>query len=156
MFDSPKTQHPLSAKLAPLETSTLDAMYQIFEQIGKFWDNVADSSVYKTRLFAFMGNRIDIDPLYRQYYTTAQATMADLVAQHGTDKAYEILFTDASANRSPPSTPLAITRQKVSNEFIALQLSLGGFQAFGGALNYPGYFGGANVPGAPAPYRTFE
>ncbi len=57
--------------------------------------------------------------------------------------------------QTPPVTPFQLTRQYVSNELIALQLSLGGFLRWG-AINYPGYFGGANVPGMPAPYRTME
>jgi hypothetical protein len=149
-----KTQHPLSVNLPPLEGTVLNAMYQLFSQIGKFWRNIDDSSPYQARLFTFMANRIDIDPMYQQYYQTAQQVIEQLITQYGVDGAYQFLFTDATANQSPPTTPLAIARQKVSNEFIALQLSLGGFHAFGGALNYPGYFGGANVPGAPAPYRT--
>lgn len=154
MFEG-KTQHPLSAHLAPLEVSTLNAMWQLFTQIGKFWQNLEASADYQSQLTAFMGNRIDFDPLYHQYYTTAQQVIEQLIQEHGQEGAYTFLFTDPTANQSPPSTPLAITRQKVSNEFIALQLSLGGFKAFGGAINYPGYFGGANVPDEPAPYRTF-
>jgi hypothetical protein len=151
----PKTVHPLSRTLAPTDSDTRAAMWQLFDQIGRFWCNVADSTPYRSRLYSFMDNRIDFDPLYKQYYATAQKVMADLIAQRGEGPAYEFLFTDAAANQTPPSTLLALTRQKVSNEFIALQLSLGGCLAFG-ATNYPGYFGGANVPGMPPPYRTFE
>ncbi|WKV52474.1 MULTISPECIES: hypothetical protein [Dickeya] len=149
------TQHYLSAQLAPLGTTTLDAMWQLFVHIGKFWRNLDDSPTYQPLLYSFMANRIDIDPLYQQYYATAQTVIAQLIQEHGQESAYTFLFTDASANQPPALTPLTITRQKVSNEFVALQLSLGGFKSFGGALNYPGYFGGANVPGAPAPYRSF-
>jgi hypothetical protein len=154
MFEG-QSKHPLSSNLAPLDDSTLDAMWQLFAQLGKFWHNVEDSTPYQSRLFSFMANRIDFDPMYRQYYITAQQVIADLIAERGQAAAYQYLLTDPTANQTPPATPLAIARQKVSNEFIALQLSLGGFQAFGGALNYCGYFGGANVPGMPAPYRTF-
>ena len=54
--------------------------------------------------------------------------MIELVDTMGKDNAYRTLFTDKSANQSPPVTPLALVRQKVSNEFVAFQVSQGGFK----------------------------
>jgi hypothetical protein len=151
-----KARSPLGGSMAPPDEAVRKAMWRLFEQIGKFWKNIGDPSEYESRLYSFMSNRIAIDPLYVDYYATAQQVIEQLIADLGSEgAAFQHLFTDAQANASPPTTPIGITRQKVSNEFVALQMALGGFLSFG-ALNYPGYFGGANVPGAPVPYRTMD
>ncbi|MGM9480239.1 hypothetical protein ACS5PN_03500 [Roseateles sp. NT4] len=150
-----RAHHPLSDQLPIADDDVRRAMWALFVHIGKFWRNLDDAKPYESRLYSFMTNRVALDPNYKDYYATARAVIDQLIAEKGEDAAYEFLFTDAQANLAPPSTPLALTRQKVSNEFVALQMALGGFLAFG-ALNYPGYFGGANAPGAPVPYRPME
>ena len=77
-----------------------------------------------------------------------------LVSQYGA-KAYEQLFTQKprSAPAAPPQTEMEFVQQYVANEFIGLRLALGSFKSFG-AINYCGYFGGANIVGQPVPYRT--
>jgi hypothetical protein len=150
-----RAHHPLSAPGDTVAADVRETMWRLFEQIGKFWGNAADSRPFESRLYSFMANRVALNPLYTQYYATAKTVIDQLVAERGESAAYEYLFTDPLLNESPPVSPAALVRQLVSNEFIALQLALGGFLAFG-ATNYPGYFGGANVPGAPAPYRTME
>lgn len=150
-----KSQNPLSLLQAPLGDPVRQAMWRLFVQIGIFWRNVADASEYQTRFFSFLQNRIDLNPLYRGYYEMAASEIDALIAELGEEEAYRKLFTDAGANQAPPTTPLQVARQLVSNEFVALQLAMGGFKAFG-AENYCGYFGGANVPGAPVPYRAMD
>ncbi|AFY99441.1 hypothetical protein [Calothrix sp. PCC 6303] len=147
-------KHPLSTKLEPLSDKTFAAMWQIFVHIGKFWQNIDDPTPYKSQLYSFMLNRINLRPIYSDYYISAQEVMTQLITEKGEDEAYKYLFTDKDAAKAPPETFIAVTRQNVANEFIALQLSLGGFKAFG-AENYCGYIGGANIPSQPAPYRTF-
>ncbi|HET9627731.1 MAG TPA: hypothetical protein VFP84_40515 [Kofleriaceae bacterium] len=149
------SHHPLSERMAPLDPATWEALWQLFIQIGRFWGNVPEPEPYRTRFQTFITSRMELNPLYRELYIQARHVIEDLIAAHGVEPAYEVLFTDPLANLAPPATPLQFTRQYVSNELIALQLALGGFLAFG-ALNYPGYFGGGNVPGAPAPYRTMQ
>lgn len=103
-----------------------------------------------------MWNRIALLPLYLDYYKIAARVVSELIAKHSgnADMAYKELFTSEEASRAPPTTPLALTRQLVSNEFVTLHFALGGALAFG-ARNAPGYFGGANIPGNP-PYRPME
>ncbi|WP_371763444.1 hypothetical protein [Massilia sp.] len=146
--------HPLNWGAQPLGIEVYEAMFEIFEQVCTFWDNLANPHDFKSRLFIFMDNRISLRPEYKAIYVQAQRTMADLVDKLGREEAYRTLFTDKIANQSPPRTPLALVRQKVSNEFIAFQVSQGGFKAFSGAINYPSFIAGAFIPGEPAPYRT--
>ncbi|OSM05065.1 hypothetical protein [Magnetofaba australis] len=147
--------HPVSAELTPLEADDFDTLFQLFEQIGVFWGNMADSQNHRSQLYRFMQNRTALRPIYYEYYAMAAKTLNELIAQMGQQQAYVYLFTDQQINQKPATTPQAITRQYVSNEFVALQLSLGGFAAYG-AQNYPGYIGGGYISGQPAPYRTGE
>ena len=133
-----------------------EAMWRLFVAIGEFWKLGDDPRPYRLRLRAFMANRIRFSPLYRDFYIVARTVIDGLIAQTGDkDKAYEQLFTQKPrvAPTTPPQTPLEFVQQYVANEFIGLRLSLGSFKAFG-AINYCGYFGGANIEGQPVPYRT--
>ncbi|GAA3533677.1 hypothetical protein [Zobellella aerophila] len=150
-----QVRHPLTQSLDSLDGETFEAMFELFRQIGIFWRNLDDAEAYRSRLYAFMQNRINLRPIYHQYYQLARQTLDQLIAEQGQEQAYRLLFTDAQANQPPAETPLAVTRQKVSNEFVTFQLAQGGFRVFG-ADNYPGFIGGANIPGQPAPYRTAE
>ncbi|MDI9776165.1 hypothetical protein [Pseudomonas sp.] len=151
-----QVNHPANLGAEPLATEVYEAMYEVFEQISTFWGNLPAPQQYKSRLFVFMDNRIRLHPEYRSIYTQAKHTLDALIAEVGKAQAYKTLFTDPAANQSPPETPLALARQKVSNEFIAFQVSQGGFKAFTGAVNYLSYIAGAFIPGEPAPYRTTQ
>jgi hypothetical protein len=150
----PIAKHPLSPAVPDIDDDVFASMWDIFVNIGKFWGNMDDPAPHRSELYSFMLDRMRLQPVYRLYYVNARDTMQALIREHGSDGAYALLFTDQDAN-STLASPLAVTRQMVSNEFVALQLCLGGFKV-GGALNYCGYIGGANVPRAPVPYRVFE
>ena len=137
-----------------LDMQTVEDMWQLFVAICARWQNVSEPLAMKTRFLGFLSNRIELHPEYLSHYRTAAAVIAELRGVHG-ERTYEFVFTNPEANNAPPQTPLQITRQLVSNEFIALQLSLGGFKEFTGAINYPGYIAGWNGDG-PAPYRSYE
>lgn len=133
-----------------------ESMWELFEQIGKHWKtgDLPELKDAQSNLLVFMNNRIRLNPGYIHEYQNAAAVIAELTEELGKDKGYEKLFTDPFANQPNPVTRLARARRLVSNEFVLLQLALGGFKAFG-AENYLGYFGGANIKGN-TPYRTFE
>ncbi len=145
--------HPVSKTLPTLEPDVFDTLYELFEHIGRYWHNAEDSRNYQSELYIFIQNRINLYPIYQEYYRISSLTLRQLIEENGKEEAYQIVFTDPFANTPPVDSNLSIVRQKVSNEFVSLQLSLGGFKAFG-AKNYPGFIGGAYIPGKPAPYRT--
>jgi hypothetical protein len=136
-----------------LTPETVAGFWRLFVAICRQWDNVADPSTMQTRFRGFLGNRVERNPSYVMEYRNAVAVIAELTQERGEQEAYNFLLTNAEAAHSPPETPLQRARQRVANEFINLQLSLGGFRAFTGARNYPGYIAGVNGSG-PAPYRT--
>jgi len=147
--------HPISQNLERLDQEIFDTMFNLFEHIGVFWNNMDNSEPYRSELYVFMQNRINLYPIYQQYYQSAFNTINRMIVEMGEKQCYETIFTDPYANLPPVDSDLSIVRQKVSNEFIDFQLSIGGFKSFG-AKNYPSYIGGSFIPGQPVPYRTME
>lgn len=149
-----RARHPAGDRAQDLSQAVRDAMWELFVAVGTHWKTVQDPAPMRSRFDSFLDNRIALMPLYAEYYAIAHRVIESLKTGHGGDAgaAYAELFTREDANRQPPTTQLALTRQAVANEFVVLHTALGGFLAFG-PVNWPGYFGGANLPGRPAPYR---
>jgi hypothetical protein len=127
-------------------------MWRLFVAIGDFWSLPDDTSGYRGRLRAFMANRVSLDAAYLGYYALAAQMIEDLLATASTPaEGYAALFT-TKLSMSDPDPEMRAVKERVVDEFIAWRLALGGFRAFG-AENYRGYFGGANIPGEPIPYR---
>ena len=149
-----RVRHLLSPISVETSSDFDEAMWELFSAIGRFWKLTDDPGAYKLRLHSFMRNRIDFNPLYRDFYIVAKRVVESLVSKHGSAKGYEILFTQKSGLwGAPPETEIEFVQQYVVNELIGLRLALGGFKDFG-AVNYCGYFGGPNIEGEPPPYRT--
>jgi hypothetical protein len=129
-------------------------LWELFVSIGAFWELSPDCESHRSRFAGFLANRIRINPIYRDFYVVAKDVINEFKGQYA-DKAFEQLFTQKPrlVVPAPPQTRVEFVQQYVANEFIALHLALGGFKAFG-AINYCGYFGGANIEGQPVPYRT--
>ena len=136
------------------DSRTLARLWGLFVALGTHWQNNEDPESMKSNFLVFITNRIRLDPSYADEYRNAAAVLDELITELGETRAYEKLMTDPAANISPPATRIAHARQRVSNEFIALQLALGGFKAFG-ATNYLGYISGPNIAGQP-PYRIYR
>lgn len=151
-----RANNPFSALVVEEHEGVQQAMWALFVAIGDYWNLGDDPDSYRGRFTTFMENRISLNPLYREFYAGAKSLLDRLIADHGAARAYEIVFTqrDRKQPLAVPETELEFIQLYVADEFIALRLALGGFKAFG-ATNYCGYFGGANIPGQPVPYRTF-
>jgi hypothetical protein len=149
--------NPFDKEAINIDDAVFESMWKLFQAIGKFWSNEEHPENMKSSLLVFMQNRILLNCEYNKQYINAKEVIDELIDKNKGDEnlAYAFLFTNPGANIAPPTTKLAHTRQKVSNEFISLQLALGGFKVFGGAKNYLGYFGGANIEGN-TPYRTYK
>ena len=138
-----------------IDSTLFESMYELFTYIGIFWKNTPEKQDLKTDVYTFITNRIQIDANYLEEYRNAQFVLQELILEHKGNKlqAYTEFFTSAEGLVTPPVSKIAKARQKVSNEFIAFQLSVGGFASFG-AKNYPGYIAGAYVSGENPPYRS--
>ena len=144
----------INEKKTVLDEKLFEVMLELFTQIGIFWQNTPENSSLRTDLYGFIRNRISIDPNYLTEYENAVHVLNLFKQDYNTvEEAYAAFFTAPEGLESPPKSILAFARQKVSNEFISFQLSIGGFKSFG-AKNYLGFIGGSNQKGKPAPYRT--
>lgn len=149
-----RERHPLSPPKGSMPPDVEESMWQLFLAIGSLWDLTDDASQYRLRFDTFLENRIAYNPLYSDFYQAAADMIASLAAQKDLDAAYMLIYFarnpyDLQYNKEL----MKFVIQTVSNEFINLRMCLGGFKVWG-AINYPGYFGGANIPGDPVPYRT--
>lgn len=143
-----------------LKPEVYEAMFQVFSHICTYWENLDNPEAYRSRLYTFMDNRMALRSQYQQYYQIAKLAIEQEIVNTSEEAAYKRLFTDASLLTPHNNDPLAITRQKVSNEFINFQVSVGGFKGFKGVneakTNAESYIGGAYIPGQIAPYRVME
>jgi hypothetical protein len=149
-------RHPLSPE-APSVTDPVDeAMWNLFVAIGPYWSLTDNPEPYRLRFRTFMEDRINFNPIYRDYYEFAAKEINKLIAQYGKEKTYTSIFSGQyTGTPSEPPSWLDLIRLYVSGEFIGMRLAFGGFRDFG-AINYCGYFGGANIQSEPVPYRTIE
>jgi hypothetical protein len=143
----------INNSLQELNEDAIEKLWKLFQSIAKFWGTEENIDKMKSNFIVFLSNRIEIDYNYLVEYTNAILVIDELKEELGEKDAFIKLLTDPQANIAPPTTKLARARQLVSNEFISLYLSLGGFKHFGSNLNYPGYFGGTNKKET-TPYRT--
>ncbi|MDE4618402.1 hypothetical protein [Sinorhizobium meliloti] len=149
-----RAMHPLSRSIKPLNPATIKSLWTIFVAIGDHWSLDDDPSTYRLRFETFLENRTKLNPVYQGYYVDGAAYFDGLLADIGSAAALERLFTQKPrvVQSGIPATRLEAVQRFVVNEFISLRLALGGFRALG-AINYRGYFGGANIEGEPTPYR---
>ncbi len=158
-----KARHPLSP-VDPTGTAELEqSLWPLLVAIGRFWKLTDDAQEYRSVFRTFLDNRIALNPLYPEFYRHTVAYIDELTQQHGEEKAYELLFTvkdhrvpaQLAATQVTPTTEVDFVQTYVVNELIQFRVAFGGFKEFG-ALNYCGYFGGANIDGQPVPYRRGE
>ncbi|MDI5925232.1 hypothetical protein QBK93_11160 [Rhizobium leguminosarum] len=131
--------HPLSKTFKPLPQPTVEILWDVFVAIGEQWSLGDNPSDYRLRFETFLENRINISPIYKNYYADGAEFVSSLIAELGRARAYDRLLTQKPrvAQSGIPATRLEAVQRFVANEFISLRLALGGFKAFG-AINYRG------------------
>ena len=123
-----------------------DALWDIFIEIGRLWENLPDDSVnVKSSCLEFIQAKTEYEPSYAGEYANAIAVVQELVQMYGHEEAFERLFLDNGIPDGPPTTRLAHAKRYVIDEFIRVQVVAGGFKGFvqPGSLNYKGYVGGS-------------
>ena len=129
-----------------LGEAQLDELWEIFQAIGKFWENLsADSSEVKSSWREFMVAKTESPPSYIGEYLNALAVTQELKAMYGEEEAYTLLFIRNGIPEGPPTTRLAHAKRYVVDEFIRMQVVASGFKGFAKptSFNYQGYVGGS-------------
>lgn len=124
----------------------IDALWEIFVEIGRCWGNLPDDSVsVKSSWREFIACKVSDPPSYVGEYKNAFAVVQELIALYGRAEAFRRLFLDNGIPEGPPVTRLAHAKQFVIDEFIQVQVVSGGFRGFvqPASLNYNGYVGGS-------------
>ena len=137
-----------------IEKPVFEAMWRLFNHIVEFWKLDIHLKSAKSQLLSFMQNRIKMDLNYYSDYKATTNVLIELSRKYGEKKGHIKLLTDPAANIAPPMTKMAQARQRVSNEFIILAISMGGFKTFG-PLNALGHIGNANMK-QKFPYRVYQ
>lgn len=155
-----EAKYLVSENLHKLDNLMRGKLWQLYCNICEFWQTTDDPSFMRSDLFVFISNRIESNTKYMAEYANYIEVIDELIEESGDKQAYVKLFTDPLGNITPPVSKLARAKQFVVNEFISLNLALGGFKTFGNPnvadgilLNYPGFIGGMNRPDH-TPYRT--
>lgn len=131
---------------AALGPGEIDALWRIFVEIGRCWENLTDDSVsVKSSWREFIHAKTHDSPSYVGEYKNCIAVVQELVAIYGHDDAFQRLFLNNGIPEGPPTTRLAHAKQYVIDEFIRVQVVAGGFKGFviPSPLNYKGYVGGS-------------
>lgn len=127
-----------------------DALWDLFQQIGRCWKNVRrDSANQRSSWLEFITVKCRGQQSYVGEYVNALRVVQDLIETHGLVHAYERLFLNhqfPDGIKQPPRTRLDHAKVYVVNEFIGVQVVAGGFRGFGGpnrAYNYNGFVRGS-------------
>ncbi|MDG9697257.1 hypothetical protein QC281_45240, partial [Streptomyces sp. DH17] len=99
-----RVKNPFSALTAKEHEGVDQAMWGLFVAIGDYWKLGDDPESYRGRFTTFMENRISLNPLYRQFYAGAKSLIDRLIADYGSARAYEIVFTQRD-RKQPVGVP---------------------------------------------------
>ncbi|MDD7885655.1 hypothetical protein [Flavivirga sp. 57AJ16] len=155
MIGGPVCNENLSAGLIFAEGQHLtyqnkEALWDIFEAIGKNWSNtIYDSNNQRSSWYEMIKAKTENAPNYSGEYVNAIYVLNELYDLYGKEEAFKKLFFESGVdNSAPPTTRLAHCKIYVVNEFIRMQVTAGGFKSWGTkyggeqAKNYHGFLGG--------------
>ncbi|WP_353573020.1 hypothetical protein [Candidatus Albibeggiatoa sp. nov. BB20] len=115
---------------APLDTDTIDAMFQLYKHIGEHSLNRQVSDIQRSQLTVFMEHRIHLRPIYLYHYVMAKETINKLIDELGEQQAYESLCSESEYNCAAAPAPISVVQQYVSNEFMAFKMAQAGSRRF--------------------------
>lgn len=132
----PVSAEPLSPALLDADPrnptrADVDALWPLFVAIGDAWHNtVHESAGLRSGWLDFLTERCTTRPSYVAEYASALEVLDELRLLHG-DDAYDALFFRSGVNSQAPAlTRLAHAKTYVVDEFIRVQIVVGGFTRF--------------------------
>jgi hypothetical protein len=113
-------------------TAEVDGLWQAFVAIGDAWQNtVHESAGLRSSWLDFVVEKCTTRPSYIGEYVAALEVFDELVEMYGEVEAFPKMFFESGVDSStPPLTRLAHAKQFVIDEFIRVQIVIGGFKDF--------------------------
>jgi hypothetical protein len=110
----------------------IDGLWRAFVAIGDAWQNtVHNSAGLRSSWLDFLIQKCTTRPSYIAEYVSALDVFDELIDMYGDSNAFPTLFFESGVdNMAPPLTRLAHAKQFVINEFIRVQIVVGGFKNF--------------------------
>jgi hypothetical protein len=128
---------PLRPALLPADPrhpteSEVEGLWRAFVAIGEAWQNTThESAGLRSSWLDFLIQKCTTRPSYIGEYVSALEVFDELVAIHTEAQAFPVLFFESGVDTmAPPLTRLAHAKQYVINEFIRVQIVIGGFKNF--------------------------
>jgi hypothetical protein len=121
-------------------------LWELFVAIADAWA-IEDVELLKSGWLDFVAAKTSTSPSYSTEYSNAASVIAELKDVYK-ESAYAMLFFKSGVSGGSPTTRLAHAKQFVVDEFIRVQVLLGGFKSFVSheqrqQANYNGYMAGS-------------
>jgi hypothetical protein len=122
----------LPADPRPPTDAEIAGLWRAFVAIGEIWENtVHDSAGLHSSWLDFVTHRCTTRPSYIGEYVSALGVFDELIAANGEAEAFRKLFFESGVDAAdPPVTRLAHAKLFVIDEFIRVQIVIGGFKDF--------------------------
>lgn len=121
-------------------------LWELFVAIAEAWE-IEDVGNLKSGWLEFIVSKTTTSPSYTTEYSNATSVMGELKYIYG-ESAFSMLLFKSGVGGGPPTTRLAHAKHFVVDEFIRVQVLLGGFKSFipredRPQANYNGYMAGS-------------
>jgi hypothetical protein len=134
----------LPGDLQQLTAREMDALWRLFQAIGRTWRcSHFDSVNIHSGFVELIHAKTTVAPSYTGEYSNAVSCLGELVEMYGEEEAHRKLLLESGVDsKAPPVTRLAHTKVYVVDELIRMQVSQEGFKSWQGH-NYKGFVGGS-------------
>lgn len=130
-----------------LTKTELEILWKLFVAIGNEWQ-IENVPSFRSAWLEFVQVKMSSPPDFTAEYSNAASVVEELLHVYGNPAGYRMLLINHGIPAGPPETRLAHAKRFVADEFIRVQILLGGFKSFVDPadheeVNYRGYMGGS-------------
>lgn len=130
-----------------LTHAELETLWKLFLAIGAEW-RIENVPSFHSAWLEFIEVKTNSAPDFTAEYSNAASVVNELLFVYGDPAGYRMLLINHGLTPGPPETRLAHAKRFVADEFIRVQILLGGFKSFvdpadRDEANYRGYMGGS-------------
>lgn len=137
-----------------------DRLWDLYGAIARNWE-IPDVANQRSSWEEFIREKTGQPPCFVAEYSNAVAVVREVTALYGEEAGFRMIFLKHGLPAGPPLTRLAHAKAFVVDEFMRIQVLLGGFKSFVAdedkeLTNYEGYMGGSRYNRRPTvrPYRA--